>query len=78
MSLAASIVDWGALGDVILISAVSGLAVALVLGLGIIASLRAETSRGTGALALNAVTVVSVLLVAGPLGTGLYFIIHKS
>jgi hypothetical protein len=77
MSLIAdSIIDWGALGDVILISAVAGLAIALTLGVGIVASLRAQDHKGN-ALALNAVTVVSVLLVAGAIAVGLYYITDK-
>ena len=73
----ASIVDWGALLDVIWISAVAGIAIALTLGVGIVAALRAQDHRGN-ALALNAVTVVSVVLVAGAIAVGLYFIAHKS
>jgi UPF0716 family protein affecting phage T7 exclusion len=73
----ASIVDWGALLDVILISAAAGLAIAAILGVGIVASLRAQDHKGN-TLALNAVTVVSVVLVAGAIAAGLYFIAHKS
>jgi len=73
----ASIVDWGALLDVIAISAAAGLAIAAVLGVGIVASLRAQDHKGN-TLALNAVTVVSVVLVAGAIVAGLYFIAHKS
>jgi UPF0716 family protein affecting phage T7 exclusion len=71
-----SIVDWGALLDVILISAFAGLAIALTLGVGIVASLRAQDHKGN-ALALNAVTVISVLLVAGAIVVGLYYIADK-
>ncbi len=71
-----SIVDWGALLDVILISAFAGLAIALTLGVGIVASLRAQDHKGN-ALALNAVTVISVLLVAGAIAVGLYYIADK-
>jgi UPF0716 family protein affecting phage T7 exclusion len=71
-----SIVDWGALLDVILISAFAGIAIALTLGVGIVASLRAQDHKGN-ALALNAVTVVSVLLVAGAIAVGLYYIADK-
>jgi hypothetical protein len=72
----ATIVDWGALLDVILISAAAGLSIALVLGVGIVSALRAQDHKGN-ALALNAVTVTSVVLVAGAIGVGLYFIIDK-
>ena len=57
----------------ILISAFAGLAIALTLGVGIVASLRAQDHKGN-ALALNAVTVVSVLLVAAAIAIGLYYI----
>jgi predicted benzoate:H+ symporter BenE len=72
----ATIVDWGALLDVILISAVAGLAIALTLGIGIVSSLRAQDHKGN-ALALNAVTVVSVALVACAIAVGLYYIADK-
>jgi hypothetical protein len=74
--MTATIVDWGALLDVILTSAGAGLAIALTLGIGIVASLRAQDHKGN-ALALNAVTVISVALVAGAIAVGLLFIINK-
>lgn len=74
--MTATIVDWGALLDVILISAFAGLAIALTLGVGIVASLRAQDQKGN-ALALNAVTVISVVLVAGAIAVGLYYIADK-
>jgi hypothetical protein len=78
MSLIAdSIIDWGALFDVIWISAVAGLAIAAVLGVGIVSSLRAQDAEGTTALGLNAVTVISVVLVGAALITGIYFITDK-
>jgi len=73
----ATIVDWGALLQVIWISAAAGISIALVLGVGIVASLRAQDHKGN-VLALNAVTVVAVALVAGAIAVGLYFIAHKS
>jgi hypothetical protein len=75
--LADSIVDWGALWDVVWISAVAGLAIAALLGVGIVSSLHAQDAKGTTALGLNAVTVISVILVAGALITGIYFITDK-
>jgi UPF0716 family protein affecting phage T7 exclusion len=72
----ASIVDWGALLDVVLISAAAGLAIATVLGVGIVSSLRAQDHKGN-VLALHAVTIVSVVLVAGAIALGLYFIADK-
>jgi hypothetical protein len=74
--MTATIIDWGALLDVVLISAFAGLAIALTLGVGIVASLRAQDHKGN-ALALNAVTVISVALVAGAIAVGLYFIANK-
>ncbi len=74
--MTASIVDWGALLDVILISAFAGLAIAVTLGVGVVASLRAQDHKGN-ALALNAVTVISVVLVAGAIAVGLYYIADK-
>jgi hypothetical protein len=72
----ASIVDWGALLDGVLISAAAGLAIALTLGVGIVSALRAQDHKGN-ALALNAVTVVSVLLVAGAIAAGVYYMADK-
>jgi UPF0716 family protein affecting phage T7 exclusion len=77
MIAADSIIDWGALWDVIWISAVAGLAIAAVLGLGIVSSLRAQDAKGTAALGLNAVMVISVILVGAALITGIYFITDK-
>jgi predicted benzoate:H+ symporter BenE len=74
--IASSVVDWSALGDVILISVLAGLAIATVLGVGIVASLRAQDHKGN-AVALHAVTIVSVLLVAGAIAIGLYYITDK-
>jgi UPF0716 family protein affecting phage T7 exclusion len=75
--LADSIVDWGALLEVAYISAIAGLAIAAVLGVGIVSSLRAQDTRGSTALALNGVMVVSVILVAAALVMGIYFITDK-
>ena len=75
--LADALVDWGALLDVVLISTVAGLAIATVLGLGIVSSLRARDTRGGTALALNAVTVVSVILVGAAIAVGIYYITDK-
>jgi hypothetical protein len=75
--LADSIVDWGALWDVIWISAAAGLAIAAVLGVGIVSSLHAQDAKGATALGLNAVTVISVILVGAALVTGIYFIADK-
>jgi hypothetical protein len=77
-ALASQIVDWGALGKVAYISAIAGLAIALVLGVGIVSSLRAQDAKGSSAaFGLNAVTLVSVLLVAGAVVLGIYYITDK-
>jgi UPF0716 family protein affecting phage T7 exclusion len=75
--LADSIVDWGALLQVVYISAFAGVAIAAVLGLGIVSELRAQEGRGP-VVALRAVTVVSVLLVAAAIVVGIYYITQKS
>ena len=75
--IADSVIDWGALWQVIWISAVAGIAIATVLGVGIVASLHAQDTKGTAALGLNAVTVISVILVGVALVTGIYFITDK-
>ena len=76
MILADSIIDWGALWDVIWISAVTGIGIALVLGVGITASLRAGDGHGSP-VALRGVTVVSVVIVAAAIATGLWFMFDK-
>ncbi len=75
--LATTIVDWGALLDVAIVSAVVGLAIALTLGVGIASSLRAQERQGVSALALNAVTVTSVVLVGIAVLAGLHFLADK-
>ena len=75
--IAESIIDWGALWDVIWISALAGIAIATVLGVGIVSSLRAQDAEGTTALGLNAVMVISVILVGAALITGIYFLADK-
>ena len=75
--LADSIIDWAALWQVIWISAAAGLAIASVLGVGIVASLHAQDAKGATALGLNAVTVISVIFVGAALVTGIYFITDK-
>jgi hypothetical protein len=81
MTLASKLVDWSALGQVAYISAGAGLAVALTLCLGIVASMRAQdesaSGRGGVALALNAFTVLAVLVVLAAIGVGIYYITQK-
>jgi UPF0716 family protein affecting phage T7 exclusion len=71
------LIDWHALGQVIYISAIAGIAIASVLGIGITSSLRAQGQKGGTALALNAVLAVSILLVAGAVVLGIHFITDK-
>jgi UPF0716 family protein affecting phage T7 exclusion len=75
--LADSIVDWGALLQVAYISAIAGVAIASVLGLGIVSSLRAQDRQGASALALNAITVVCVLVVGTAMVVGIYYMADK-
>lgn len=72
----AALVDWDALVDVILISAAAGVAIAVILGVGIVASLRAQEHEGN-VIGFHAVTLVSLVLVAGAIVVGLYFIAEK-
>jgi hypothetical protein len=75
-ALADSIVDWGALWQVVYISAIAGVLIAAILGVGIVANLKA-TEPG-GSVALTVVTVISVLLVAAAVVVGIYYITDKS
>jgi hypothetical protein len=75
--IADSVIDWGALLQVAYISAIAGIAIAAVLGAGIVSSLRAQDTDGAAALGLNAIMVVSVILVGAALVTGIYFITDK-
>jgi hypothetical protein len=76
--LADSLVDWGALAQVAYISAIAGVTVAAVLGLGITSALRAREERsGAGALALNAVTVLCVLVVGAAVAIGVVYMVDK-
>jgi|tagenome__1003787_1003787.scaffolds.fasta_scaffold20183369_2 hypothetical protein len=77
MMFADSIVDWAALAQVAYISAIVGILIALTLGVGIVASLRAQDEQGGSALALNAVTALSVVLVAAAVVAGLIFMFDK-
>jgi UPF0716 family protein affecting phage T7 exclusion len=76
------LVDWHALWQVIYISAIAGILIALSLGVAVVSSLRASDERAkgeTGAATLfNAVTVVCTALVALAVGIGIYYIAHKS
>jgi hypothetical protein len=76
--LADSIVDWGALAQVAYISAIAGVAIAAVLGLGITSALRAQDQEGgAGTLALNAVTALCVLVVAAAVVVGILYMVDK-
>ena len=69
-------IEWAALLDVIYISAIAGILIAAVLGAGIVAQMRAEDSEGN-TIGLHAVTVVSILVVAAAVVTGIAFIVNK-
>jgi hypothetical protein len=73
---AAAVINWGALWQVIWISAVTGIAIATILGAGIVASLR-STEPGAHAVVLRGVTAISVILVAAAIGAGLWFMFDK-
>ena len=81
MIFASPLVDWNALGQVVLISACAGLGVAATLGVGVVSGLRAQDEQASGrsgaALALNAVLVLAVLIVIAALAVGIYFITDK-
>ena len=71
--LADPLVDWGALWQVIYISAIAGVAIATILGVGIVAELR--TQEGEGSVTVNrAITVLSVALVGAAIVVGIYYI----
>ena len=77
--LADSIVDWAALAQVAYISAIAGVAIAAVLGLGVTSALRAQDQKGgAAALALNAVTVLCVLVVGVAVVIGIVYMVDKS
>jgi hypothetical protein len=75
--LADSIVDWGALWQVVYISALAGVAIAAILGLAVVTELRAQDGQGS-VVGLRAVTVVCVALVAAAVVVGIYYITQKS
>jgi hypothetical protein len=76
MTFAADIVDWGALWQVVYISAISGILIATVLGVGISASLR-SSEPGANAVVLRGVTAISVVIVAAAIVVGLWFMFDK-
>jgi UPF0716 family protein affecting phage T7 exclusion len=75
------LIDGHALLQVVYISAVAGIAIALSLGIGVVASLRASDERrhgnSGGAVALNAVTAISIALVLAAIAVGIYYIAKK-
>jgi hypothetical protein len=81
MTFASELVDWSALGQVILISAVAGIVITFCMALAVVTSLRAQDDRAAGNKAaadgLNVVTVLAVLVVVAAVGTGIYFIASK-
>jgi hypothetical protein len=75
--LADSVVDWGALWQVVYISALAGVAIAAILGLAVVTELRAQDGQGS-VVGLRTVTVVCVALVAAAVVVGIYYITQKS
>ena len=81
MIAASDLVDWHALGQVIYISAATGLLVSLSMGIAVVSSLRAQDLRGAGregsAVALTVVAVIGVATVVAAVGLGIYYITDK-
>jgi hypothetical protein len=75
--LADPLVDWGALWQVIYISAIAGVAIAAILGLAVVSELRGQDGQGS-VVANRAVTVLCVALVAAAVVVGIYYITQKS
>jgi UPF0716 family protein affecting phage T7 exclusion len=75
------LIDWKALGDVILISAIAGIAIALSLGFGVVSSLRAQDARSEGdggaASLYGAGAIAGTLLVVAAVAVGIYYIVDK-
>lgn len=76
MTIGASVVDWGLLGEAVLTSVVIGLGVLLVAGVAVAASLRAQDARGEGNetafIGFSAVTVLGVLGIVAAIGGGIW------
>jgi hypothetical protein len=76
----ATVVDWGKLLEVAYLSAVLGIGVVLIGGLGVVASLRSQDRRRAhrgGVIALDVVTGACVLSIAGAIALGIYIMANK-
>lgn len=74
--MTATLVDWDLLGQAVLSSFVIGLAVLLVAGVAVAASLRAQDSRSEGNeaafIGFGAITVLGVVAVLAAVGGGIW------
>ena len=78
--IGSALVDWGKLLEAAYVSAVFGIGVLLIGGLGVVASLRAQDRRLAhrgGALALDVVTGACVLAIAAAIALGIYIMASK-
>ena len=80
MRLGAIDIDWGALLEAAYVSAAFGIGVLAIAGIAVVASLRAQDRRHagqSGVLALNAVTGISVVIIATAIVFGIYIMTDK-
>ena len=73
-------VEWGKLLEAAYVSAAFGIGVILVAGVAVVASLRAQDRRRAhagGAAALDALTIVCVVGIAGAIALGIYIMTQK-
>ncbi|MDO8189276.1 hypothetical protein Q5424_26010 [Conexibacter sp. JD483] len=72
----AKLVDWDLLGEAVAASFVIGIAVLVIAGVAVAASLRAQDQRAAGAeggvIGWSALTVVCVLAIAGAIAAGIW------
>ncbi len=73
----AKLVDWDLLGEAVAASFVIGIAVLVIAGVAVVASLRAQDERTAGGaeagvLGWSALTVVCVLAIAGAIAAGIW------
>jgi hypothetical protein len=73
----AKLVDWDLLGEAVAASFVIGIAVLVIAGVAVMASLRAQDQREAGAgegvvIGWSALTVVCVLAIAGAIAAGIW------
>ena len=76
----ATVVDWGKLLQAAYVSAVFGIAVVLIGGLAVVASLRAQDRRRAhrgGVIALDVVTAACVLAIVAAIALGISIMVNK-